>query len=443
MNLSKAFEERITTILSSGTAEAPRPVFDKNNQSNIPGLYIIGDLAGAPVIKLAMEQGFNVIEHLSKLPDVRASEKDMHDILIIGAGASGLNAALQAKEHGYSCIVLEKEKVASTIENFPEGKWVYAEPDAHPPKGKLWLDGAKKEDLLRRWNQIVEDHGLDVRSGDGVATIQKADSGFVVRTEAGKSYKAQKVVLAMGQRGNPRKLGVDGEDREEIYHRLYSPKHYKDEEILVVGGGNSAIEAALVLSEENRVTLSYRKSEFARIFKDNEQKLNAAVEAGKIKLMLSSQVKAFGEGEATLQVTDLNGEREERLAYQHAFILIGAELPVRFLKKQGIRMEGEWTGSLWRSLGWVVLCLAGIAIWGNDTHSWSQSLLAKLPSWCGLVAAVAGLGGLVYGGWAKKERFSWLGVSFLICYTVYGVKVGGGEEFWPFRGWGVFSLFLF
>ena len=124
---------------------------------------------------------------------------------------------------------------------------------------------------------MVKENKLDVRTEEGVESIKKnSESQFEVKTNT-SSYKAKRVILAIGQRGNPRKLGAKGEDLEQVYHRLYSPRHYKNEEILVVGGGNSAIEAAITLSEQNHVTLSYRRDQFSRIFKDNERKLNEAM----------------------------------------------------------------------------------------------------------------------------------------------------------------------
>ncbi len=443
-NPFRKFEQWLFSILNSGTDEAPRLLFNKNFESSIQGLYVIGDIAGAPVIKLAMEQGYNVIDYIAKLSDCKVEKEGVYDILVVGAGASGLNAALQAREKGMSCIVLEKEKVASTIENFPEGKWVYAEPDEIPTKGKLWLDGATKEDLLERWHKIIDDNGLEVCLDNGAESIVKDGEDFTVIAQNGSTFNARRVILAIGQRGNPRKLGVAGEDREEVYHLLYSPKHYSDEDIIVVGGGNSAVEAALVLSEQNSVVLSYRKETFGRLFKDNRGKLDKAVQTGKIKLVLNSNVVEFGKGFATLQLNNKEGSKiTEKFSYHHAFILIGAELPLKFFRDLNVKLEGEWTGSLWKSLGFAVLVLIGLAIWGGDRHVWNESLLGWIPNLIGTLIFFTGVTGLLYDGWVKKERFSWLFFVFLICYTIYGVKVGNSSEFWPFRGWGndLFSFF--
>ncbi|MFQ5695802.1 MAG: NAD(P)-binding domain-containing protein, partial [Terriglobia bacterium] len=251
-------QEKFLTVLTSADMPQRRPALKANNESNVPGLYVIGDLAGAPVIKLAMAQGYDVVQHIAGKPDARATDPAAYDLLVVGAGAAGLNAALAAQEKGLRVLALEKSKLANTIENFPEGKWVYAEPDATLPKGKLWLDGARKEDLVQRWHQIISDNKLEVRTEEGLRSLtRQRDGSFRVVSEK-KEYKARRVILATGQRGHPRKLNVPGEDEERVYHRLYSPRHYRDEDILVVGGGNSAVEAALVLSERNRVRLSYR-----------------------------------------------------------------------------------------------------------------------------------------------------------------------------------------
>src|SRR5437899_3880636 len=164
-------------VLRSANMSTQRPILRRNFASNVDGLYIIGDLAGAPVVKLAMEQGNDVAEHIVAQLDAKSADPrgdpNIYDLVVIGAGAAGLNAALTAQDHGLKVLVLEKNKIANTIEDFPEGKWVYAEPETRPPKGKLWLDGASKEDLLGRWHQIIRENGLAVHPGEGVDTIRK------------------------------------------------------------------------------------------------------------------------------------------------------------------------------------------------------------------------------------------------------------------------------
>jgi len=421
------------SILDSPNGDTRRPVIDGNFESNIPGLFVIGDLAGAPVVKLAMAQGSQVAEHIAAKVDAKAAagsgDPNRYDLLVIGAGASGLNAALGAQEHGLRVIVLEKNRIANTIEDFPEGKWIYAEPESMPPVGKLWLEGASKEDLLTRWRQAVSEHHLEVRTDEGVSGLTRRKDGiFEIRTDRG-AYLATRVVLATGQRGNARKLNVPGEDRENVHHRLYSPKHYKDEEILVVGGGNSAVEAALALAEQNRVTLSYRGSEFTRVFKDNRRKLTAAVESGGIRVIFRSQVKRFDDGTCALEVEDSGVTPVKQVKYDRAFVLIGAEPPAEFLRSLGLRLEGDWTGSPLLAAALVIATF--LALWYLGAGYVAGGVLAA-----------ASFGSLVYLG-VRGSRFAWLGVTFAIAYTIYGVKQAANFEYWPFRGWGAHAFAFF
>ena len=431
--IKQKIETNVESLLSLGTGDRQRPQINKNFESNIKGLYIIGDLAGAPVIKLAMEQGFNVIKHIASLADAKSDNPDILDILIVGAGASGLNAALTARDEGLSTVILEKGKIANTIENFPEGKWVYAEPDKTPPKGKLWLDGAQKEDLIKRWTDIVENNGLDVRLMEPLEGINKETDYFEIKTPK-SNYKAKRIILATGMRGNPRKLEVDGEDQEKVYHQLYSPRKYKDENILVVGGGNSAIEAAITLSDQNKVYLSYRKGEFARIFKDNEKQLNEKVASGEIELILNSTVTGFGSSEVELSINKGGHDETKTIPYDHAFVLIGADIPRQFLKSLGIKLENEWEGSFFQSLGLTFMTLVGLWLFGGHANLFGTDLSA-VPNLAGLGIAVIPLAFLIYTG-IQGNRYSWLGISFLVWYTIYGVKVGKGQEFWPYENWG-------
>jgi NosR/NirI family nitrous oxide reductase transcriptional regulator len=425
-------------IFSSPNMTERRPALKAHNESNIPGLYVIGDLAGAPVIKLAMDQGYEVIQHIASLPDAREGS-DGYDLVIVGAGAAGLNAALAAKDRGLRALVLEKNKLANTIEDFPEGKWGYAEPDAVPPKGKLWLDGARKEDLIQRWHQIVKENHLDVRVEEGLKSLERQKDGiFHLLSDKGK-YRARRAILATGQRGSPRKLGVPGEDQERVYHRVYSPRLYRHERILVVGGGNSAAEAALTLSEHNQVTLSYRGERFYRLFKHNQRRLQEAIAGGRIETIFNSRVAEFGEREATLRVNEGGNETSRRVAFDHAFVLIGSEFPAQFLKSLGLRLDNEWNGNWLQAARLSLATLLGLWVLGGlaPVHSVQQ-----VPHWLGGFVAFVAFATLSVTGF-RGDRFSWLGVAFLICYAIYGIKTtGAGREYWPFRGWGFQALSL-
>src|SRR5262245_21535459 len=439
VSVASRMKQRIVCVLHSGSGQFERPYLKKHNESNIPGLFIVGDLAGAPVIKYAMAQGYEVIEHIASLPGaVGGADEKLFDVVIVGAGAGGLNAALQAQERGLRYVLIEKEQIANTIENFPEGKWVYAEPDSQPPKGKLWLDGASKEELTRRWHEIVRNNNLNLRTAEAVLRCAKRDGIFDITTTK-QQYRSKRVVLATGQRGNPRKLHIPGEQREQVYHRLYSPRKYRSENILVVGGGNSAIEAAVTLSEQNKVYLSYRGSEVHRAFRENTRRLKEAVGAGRIELSLNSNVKEFGQKEAVLEIGSGTLVETRSVPYKHAFVLIGADVPREFLKSLGLKMENEWEGSLLRAATLTLLTLLGFWIGGGH----ASSAVAKwIPSWVGWLVSAGALGALIRSG-SKGDRFGWFGLSFFLWYTVYGVKFGKGEEFWPYRDWGYRVLSFF
>ncbi|MCL5671301.1 MAG: NAD(P)-binding domain-containing protein, partial [Acidobacteria bacterium] len=253
-------------------------------------------------------------------------------------------------------------------------------------------------------------------------------------------YRTRHVILATGQRGNPRKLGVPGEEQERVYHRLYSSKEYRGENILIVGGGNSAAEAAITLSEHNPVTLAYRGDQFYRLFKDNSGLLEDAAVSGRLKTCLNSTVLEFGDKVATLQ-TERDGKKSvEKIPFDYAFVLVGSEFSGKFLKSLGLRLENEWNGSWLRAAGLTLGVLLGLWIFGGQS---GVSAIQYMPSWAGGLVALAAAGALLVTGF-RGDRFSLLGVSFLACYTIYGIKTGGpGTEYWPYRGWGFNFLSVF
>ncbi len=416
------FLESITKILTSGNMSTRRPVIDENFQSSIPGLFIIGDLAGAPVIKLSMEHGCSAIKHINSLADAKDNADVDYDVIICGSGAAGITAALEAKANGIRYLLLEKGKLAQTIEEFPEEKWVYAEPESVEAVGRLPFEASTKEDLLKKWRTFVKEEALNLKTEEVVSSIQKEGDVFFVGTKNG-SYTAKRVILAIGQRGNPKKLGVKGEGASSVSHHLFTPKSYKGKVILIVGGGNTAVEAALALSEENDVTVSYRQSQFFRLLKDNKQRLKKALEEKKVKVIFASNVKAFDGTEATLS---LKNSTEQVIQYDHAFVLIGAEPPVEFFKKIGIELENEWNtrryGKLLLSFG-LVYSIYGITkgLWPFNLIPYSDYyLLGRSPSF-------------------------WYTVLYTVLVTLFGVKsmrrwgTGRKNKYQVYR----FSSFIF
>jgi thioredoxin reductase (NADPH) len=288
------------------------------------------------LIRNAIAQGKKVIDHISTLPS--ATRDDMVDVAIIGGGPSGLTAGLSAEEKNLRYIVLEQGDIGGTILQYPRAKIVMTNPVELPLWGKLTFTEASKEQLLELWNSIINKTHLNIATNEKVSNIQFANNEFTLTTTT-KQITAQYVVLALGRRGTPRKLGVPGEERSKVTYRLIDAATYHDENILVVGGGDSAIEAAIGLASQNnnKVILSYRKNEFSRIKERNKTHIDDFVSRKKITVMFNSEVKEIREDSIVLLTQ--NGELEIKNSY--VFIFVGGELPNEFLKKIGIQMHTQ------------------------------------------------------------------------------------------------------
>jgi len=306
-------------------------------ETNMPGIYIAGELGGMGLIYNAVLQGAKAMERIAA-----ASAKPHQaplDVVIVGAGPAGFSASLRAKEKNLRYVTLEQESLGGTVYQFPRGKLVMTRSVELPLFGEMRITETSKEKLLEFWRQVEEKTGVEINYHERVESIEPSDKGYRVRTNKAV-YEAKQVLLSIGRRGTPRKLGVPGEELSKVTYRLIDPEQYRDRHVLVVGGGDSALEAATSIAEEpgTCVTLSYRSGSFSRAKRKNRERVDAAVAAGRLNLLLNSNVKAFTPDSVTIEQQGNLLEIENHAA----IICAGGILPTGFLKEIGISMETKY-----------------------------------------------------------------------------------------------------
>ena len=325
-------------LLTSGPAvqRIEAPDLDVHFQSNLPGLYIVGELGGRGLIKNAVNEGRIAVEHVAaSLDRSRADDPRMLDVIVVGSGPAGLSAGLEALRSGLRYLVVEQGDLSDTIFRYPRHKLLLAEPVRRPMYGDLWVADASKEALLAVWRAIIERTSLEVRTGHRVGAIVPCDGGFEV--EAGDEvFRARCVVLAMGRRGNPRRLEVPGEALPKVFYDIVEMEAFAGGRVLVVGGGDSAVESAVGLANQahTEVTLSYRGDTFARIKDRNRAKLEAERQRGRINVLLRSQVREI---RPECVVMEVEG-RPHLLPNDHVIVRIGGDPPFAFLQQLGVRI---------------------------------------------------------------------------------------------------------
>ncbi|MFP5355290.1 MAG: NAD(P)-binding domain-containing protein [Gemmatimonadota bacterium] len=332
-------------ILLNAGAAANRiqvPEIDANFETNVPGLYIVGELGGRGLIKNAINEGKIAVEHVARVlpPGEARADGDEHavDVAIVGSGPAGLSAGLEAHRRHLRYVVLEQGSLSDTVRKYPRHKLLLAEPVSIPLYGDLWIADASKEALLQVWETIVANTGLEVHTGQKVLNITREGALFRLQTDKA-SYVARRVVLAMGRRGSPRKLGVPGEELDKVFYDIVEMEAFRDKRVIVVGGGDSAIESAVGLGNQHgtEVILSYRGDAFSRVKERNAEKLRQAEAAGKVRVLLKSNLREI---RPDVVVMDLDGEKTI-LPNDHVFIRIGGEAPYAFLERLGIRIVAK------------------------------------------------------------------------------------------------------
>lgn len=315
------------------------PELSETFETSQRGVYIAGDLTGVPLLKLAAESGTKLVRQFVADPAFQAlEEKDALDVVIVGAGPAGVAAALECEAQGLRYEMLEaSESLFHTIENFPKGKLILAKPDAFEQVSALKIADGNKESTLASMHAQLAGHELKIGFNTMVQKLSRKGNLLLITT-SGEPRLAKRVILAIGKTGNARNLRVPGEELPKVSNKLYDPGEFRDQDVMVVGGGDSALEAAIALAESgNRVTLSYRKPELARPKPENQAAFTRLVEAGSIRPAFATNVREIRPTEVVLQTSD----GEQVVPNDQLFVLIGRELPVQFFKRSGIRMEGE------------------------------------------------------------------------------------------------------
>lgn len=327
----------ITLVFGTEQRGVDIPQVDEGFETNVPGIYIAGELGGMGLIRNAIEQGKSATKSLAKKL-ARASNND-YQVVIVGAGPAGIAATLQAKELGLKYLTLDQDSLGGTVFKYPRGKIVMTQPVDLPIAGKMHFKETSKEDLLAFWQDIEARTSIKIHYQELVAGIKSLQSGFELKTNRGL-YTTDKVLLAIGRRGTPRKLGVPGEDHSKVVYQLIDPDQYVDQKVLIVGGGDSALEAALSIADAGgtEVSVSYRSDAFSRAKAKNRERIDAYAAASRISLYLSSNVTGITPSEVFLE------HKGEELKLENEAIIVnaGGILPTGFLKEVGISVDTKY-----------------------------------------------------------------------------------------------------
>jgi len=327
----------ITMVMASPSMAADMPYLSPEYETSVPNLFIVGELGGLALIKNAVNQGRDCVDTISarfKSNGLSRPIQGVHDLLIVGAGPAGISASLRAIENKLQYITLERDEIGGTVAKYPRQKLVMTSPVEFPMYGPFKKLQLSKENLLAFWDMILNRADFNVSTGEKVDDIKKGEDGIFTVTTGTNHYRAKAVILALGKAGEPRKLGVKGEDLPKVMYRLIEADHYINKKILVIGGGDSAVEAAMGLASQtgNKVTLSYRSERFSRIKERNTKRIEDFIKSGKMIVLFNSSPVEFTEQSVILEV---NGTRQE-IPNDFVWIFAGGTPPTAFLKKVGV-----------------------------------------------------------------------------------------------------------
>jgi thioredoxin reductase len=383
----------LTTLLSKKQPDPSYPdlpLVRENGESTVAGLYLSGDVGGTPLIKLGLNEGVDVVNRLhAELGAPAQTDPELLDVIIVGAGASGLAAAMRAHELGMRYQVLESERIATSVIDMYKGKVLFAEPEGLPNRSSMWFEECTREELLERWRAQVREAGLAVNEHEKVVDVTKSRGYFVVKTDRA-GYRARRVIIALGKSGNPRKAGVPGEQEhpDKLHHSLSDPTAYRGKHVFVYGGGDVAAEAALALCANNDVTMVTIDDQLTFPRKRNVDALLAARAAGRLDLHLSSKLVGFDDRSVTFKNDD---GVAQTVSNDVVFEMIGSDLPVPFFRRVGVRLQGDWHPKRWAALvGMFVFAYTLYALkkFPETPYAWPFTGFWSQESFAGAVGAV-------------------------------------------------------
>jgi thioredoxin reductase (NADPH) len=313
------------------------PFLTPDFETSIPNMFIVGELGGLALIKNAVNQGRDCVDTIAarlKGNGAAQTSSGVHDVVIVGAGPAGISASLRAIEHRLKYLTIERDEIGGTVAKYPRQKLVMTSPVEFPMYGKFKKMQLSKENLLAFWDMVLNRADFNCCTGEKVDDIKKGEDGIFTIITSTNEYRSRAVILALGKAGEPRKLGVKGEDLPKVMYRLIEADHYINKKILVIGGGDSAVEAAMGLANQvgNQVTLSYRSERFSRIKERNQRRIDEYSKNGKVKVLFNSNPVEFKPESVLL---DVAGTKQE-LPNDFVWIFAGGNPPTAFLKKVGV-----------------------------------------------------------------------------------------------------------
>ena len=324
--------EAITLMIGTEKMGVDLPVYDETFQTNIPGIYIAGEIGGMGLIRNAVAQGREAVENIAK--KINKSANAEYDVLVVGAGPAGISGTLAAKKAGLKVITLEQETLGGTVATYPRSKVIMTHPMDLPLYGKVKLYETSKPELIEMWTKVIVENNIQIKENTKVQAIEKVGDIFNVETLNGEKYTTKNILLAIGRRGTPRKLGIPGEMTEKVAYRLLEPEDINGKKIAIVGAGDSALEGAMSLSDNNTVTLFIREENYTSRKKKNINKMIETAKEGKVDVKFNTILTSIEPDTIHYRRKDM--EQPASLENDLLFIFAGGELPTGFLKKTGI-----------------------------------------------------------------------------------------------------------